>query len=102
MNEILQKRIEEAAKKQSNKYGHSLYVLGHFKDGANFVLNNLWISVEEGLPEYQQDVVVSDGLEYWMSWRTQETDAAHKDNNDFINYSTLEIKYWMSVPQLFG
>lgn len=78
------------------------YIETACKEIANFALQNQWISVDEALPEYQQDVVVSDGLEYWMSWRTQETDALHKDKNDFINHSALEIKYWMGVPQIKG
>lgn len=116
-NEIIKKRIETKAAVIGNEFRDAIAsrrthegvpeAVGTLTQEAarmmaSWLLEHLWISVDEALPEYQQDVVVSDGLEYWMSWRTQETDAAHKDKNDFINHSALEIKYWMSIPQLKG
>lgn len=69
MNEILQQRIEEAAKKYnarayspfddpyelSKEFERDCYC---FKEGANYALSNQWISVEEALPEetkYESD-----------------------------------------------
>ena len=101
MNEILQKRIEEAAKKQSNKYGCSLYVLGHFKDGATFALQNQWISVDEALPEEFDDgsefvfVIVKDD-------ETSYYDTDYISNGKWALHNSDKVTHWMSIPKLKG
>lgn len=67
MNEILKKRIEEAAGKCSFKYLsqnriEELELECHYEagfiDGAEYALSHQWISVEEALPEYGELVLV--------------------------------------------
>ena len=67
MNEILKKRIEEAAINGSKHYDPNIskysqgkqvgYIRG-FKEGAEYALSHQWISVEEALPEYGELVLV--------------------------------------------
>lgn len=52
MNEILQKRIEEAARDYSDhNYIDEGVEVPAFIEGADFALKNQWISVEEALPK---------------------------------------------------
>ena len=55
MNEILKKRIEEAA---NDRYTDNTFAYNGFIDGAEYALSNQWISVEEALPEYDKLVLV--------------------------------------------
>ena len=67
MNEILKKRIEEAAVEHQSKqpYCDDRKVRGMFVgyrkgfiEGAEYALSHQWISVEEALPEYGELVFV--------------------------------------------
>lgn len=49
MNGILRKRIEAEAEKWM--------MSGAFEAGAEFALSHQWISVDEALPEYEEDVL---------------------------------------------
>lgn len=62
MNEILRKRIEDKAA----DYADNLYpeffpqyrtAEAAFEAGAEFALSHQWISVDEALPEYEEDVL---------------------------------------------
>ena len=62
MNEILKKRIEEAAREYtSNQTG--LDYIGEtacergFIDGAEYAFSHQWISVEEAMPELNKEVL---------------------------------------------
>ena len=66
MNEILKKRIEEAAREGSKHYDPNVskysqgkqvgYIRG-FKEGAEYALSHQWISVDEALPEDEGHVL---------------------------------------------
>ena len=62
MNEILRKRIEEACiagSKQysdTSKYSKVGYLRG-FNEGAEYALSHQWISVEEAMPEANENVL---------------------------------------------
>ena len=62
MNEILKKRIEEAAVEHAESIPQSderkEYSREDFIAGAKYVLSHQWISVEEALPEYGELVLV--------------------------------------------
>ena len=67
MNEILKKRIEEAAGKRSFKYLSQdrieelelgCHYEAGFMEGAQYALSHQWISVEEYLPEENEKVLV--------------------------------------------
>ena len=67
MNEILKKRIEEAAREGSKHYNPNVskysqgkqvgYIRG-FNEGAHFAISHQWISVDEALPELMERVLV--------------------------------------------
>ena len=68
MNEILKKRIEEAAGKRSFMYLsqdriEELELGCHYEagfiDGAEYALSHQWISVDEALPKYDETVIVA-------------------------------------------
>ena len=54
MNEILKKRIEEAA---NDRYTDNTFAYKGFIDGACYALSHQWISVEEALPEANENVL---------------------------------------------
>ena len=54
MNEILKKRIEEAA---NNRYTNNTFAYKGFIDGAEYALSHQFISVEEALPEANEHVL---------------------------------------------
>lgn len=67
MNEILKKRIEEAAREGSKHYdpnvskysqGKQVGYLRGFNEGAEYALSHQWINVEESLPEEYELVLV--------------------------------------------
>ena len=62
MNEILKKRIEEAAIEYADSIPQSderkEYSREDFIEGAEYALSHQWISVEEALPEYGELVLV--------------------------------------------
>ena len=107
MNEILQKRIKEAACEES-----STYDLTEIKESnaaynaaikvATFILQNQWISVEEALPEENELVFgcVNDestpkaiGMAYY-----DEYGGWHYSDEEEISL----ITHWMPIPSLEG
>ena len=54
MNEILKKRIEEAA---NDRYTDNTFAYKGFIDGAEYALSHQWISVEEAMPEANENVL---------------------------------------------
>lgn len=114
MNEILQKRNEKAARDFNQKEGTPFALIGHvfnaFVDGANYALSNQWISVEEALPEYEEDVFVrfiehfqnnTDEFEvgYCTRWRTSDK-SVKTDSKEFSIIGNMEITHWMPIPEL--
>ena len=123
MNEILQKRIEEAAIKVSDvcepcDYGdpfcgscHRPYMYDAAKKMGEVILNNLWISVEEALPTYDKAVI---GMDYMpeLAWDDQTIIFVHRSNNPdvvtdknkFCVYPPrfCKVTHWMEIPSLKG
>ncbi|MBP5722047.1 MAG: DUF551 domain-containing protein [Bacteroidales bacterium] len=112
MNEIQQKRIEEAAENHEQCYnvgeehGYLYTHKGDIKEaviyGATFALQNQWISVEEGLPEVNKLVfgcVNDEGI-------PQAVGMAYYDEYGGWHYSDEEetslITHWMPIPSLEG
>lgn len=54
MNEILKKRIEEAA---NDRYTDNTFAYKGFIDGAEYALSHQLISVDEALPEANENVL---------------------------------------------
>ena len=111
MNTILQKRIEEAAYRES-----SIYDITAIKESnaayyaaikvATFALQNQWISVEEALPEvdghgYSKPVLVMDDTnELLVSTYSKIYDKWNVVGP--VSYHRLVVTHWMSIPSLEG
>lgn len=110
MNELLKKRVEEAAAKYSgNQTG--LDYIGEaaceqgFVDGAKYALSHQFISVEEAMPELNEEVLVlfPDGTAS-VAVRYKTFNADGKDtivwkNGDYT-YDDSWIRFWMPIPKL--
>ena len=113
MNEILQKRIEEVAENHEQCYnvgeehGYLYTHKGDVKEaviyGATFALRNQWISVEEALPDYEEDVLVTNDVgDYWFSHRTENENVMRDENNFASVNGIFKITYWMPIPEMKG
>lgn len=97
MNEILKKRIEEAADDLS--MNESPYYYQAFIDGAEYAISHQYISAKYDLPEYDEAVIVAYGNEeYGFSHRSNNPDVL-TDKNGFCNYCGKEIIGWMPIPK---
>lgn len=75
-----------------------------FMAGARFALSNQWISVDEALPDYEEDVLVIDklGVEdtgYYFNHRSNNP-MVKTYKNGFCDIGFEEVEYWMPVPEL--
>jgi len=107
MNTILQKRIEEAAHQyiQSDAVApeNMQLAFGDFINGAKWMLNNLWISVEEALPE-------EDIPNCFVAYKTFDmvfysTGSYEKDNDEWyvdgVGFN-VKVTHYMPIPSLEG
>lgn len=112
MNEILQKRIYEAAENHEQCYnvgeehGYLYTHKGDIKEaviyGADFALQNQWISVEEALPEFKGNfsdyyiIRTEDGwCDVTMYYRTSEKEY-------WWNFEKVKVTHWMPIPEIKG
>lgn len=123
MNEILQKRIEEAAENHEQCYnvgeehGYLYTHKGDIKEaviyGADFALQNQWISVVEALPEENRIIAKlsksfcnkDDCYEILNRIKKEYIDLRHPDGYYDLcgeNVPTSAITHWMPIPQLEG
>ncbi len=103
MNEILKKRIEEAAGKSSFKYlsqdGIEELELGchyeaGFMEGAQYALSHQWISVDEALPECSVIVFVKDKYDnYDIAYLSKKGYWIANDGRKII------VSLWMPIPK---
>ena len=112
MNEILQKRIEEAARDFNHKEGIPYALTGHvfnaFMEGATFILQNQWISVEEALPTERDE----EDEQYSTNVLARTKDCIRYAYYDFYNESWYSVEggyrfsgdviHWMCIPSLEG
>lgn len=94
MNKILQQKIEEAAKTEPWLSEEA------FVNGCEFILNNLWISVEEALPEFEGNfsdyyiIRTEKGLcAVTMYYRTSQEEY-------WWNFEEIKVTHWMEIPKL--
>ena len=111
MNEILQKRIEEAAKKYCQDKNYilpddtelsleALTAIDAYIEAAKSILQNQWISVEEALPEDKTKVFVIVKTPVGIVHRA---DYHINDYWYMSRYSPEEIvTHWMPIPSLGG
>ena len=112
MNEILKKRIEEAAGKHSFKYLSQNRIeeleLGcHYEagfiDGAEYALSHQFISVDEALPEPEEEVVLFNKnsiRHYEIGWLRKEKEYSKSKwaiTNGFVEDD--DITHWMPIPK---
>ena len=92
MNEILKKRIEEAAREYAGNQtgldyiGESSCEQG-FINGARFSLSNQWISVEDALPEANENVLALIG----------SVPVVAKGYH--VRARIRDISHWMPIPK---
>jgi hypothetical protein len=109
MNEILQKLIEEATTFLFKQRGLDKESC---RQAMYYILTNQWISVDEALPEYEEDVFVrfiehfqnnTDEFEvgYCTRWRTSDK-SVKTDSKEFSIIGNMEITHWMPIPELKG
>ena len=122
MNEILQKRIEEAAshyllhehKSPLNEILHQCDLKTEMQyhrdieqayiEGGKNSLQNQWISVDEALPEKNIMCLVRKETEVGIIY---DTDYIDYEGKWFFNFNRASIKsmaitHWMSIPELKG
>ena len=108
MNEILKKRIEEAAVEYAESIPQSderkKYSREDFIAGAEYTLSHQWISVEDVLPKYDESVLVIDktGIEgngVYFNHRSNNP-MVKTDENGFCDIGLPEVMYWCEVPKL--
>lgn len=106
MNTILQQRIEEAAHEyiQSDAVApeNMQLAFGDFINGANFALQNQWISVDEALPKESGDYLVivkqsSDSEAYF-----HEISTYNATDNIWFYVGKLIVTHWAPIPSLEG
>lgn len=114
MNTILQKRIEEAVKKTAcpqcvfNDGGtcnndDDCKLFDDFVGLMTFALQNQWVSVGEALPNYEEDVLVTNDVgDYWFSHRTENENVMQDENNFASVNGIFKITHWMPIPQIEG
>ena len=107
MNEILQKRIEEAAHEyiQSDAVApeNMQIAFGDFINGAKWALQNQWISVDEALPEEEFD----DGYEFVLVIVKEDEETLYYDTDYISNgkwelHNSDKVTHWMPIPPLKG
>ena len=114
MNEILKKRIEEAAINGSKHYDPNIskysqgkqvgYIRG-FNEGAEYAISHQFISVEEALPELMERVLVAYRLMNRISiciMKRIPHDSADPDNGKWhwslVNHKE-DVIAWMPIPK---
>ena len=106
MNEILKKRIEEAAYSACRDIADiSLREQNIFsiKLGAEYALSHQFISVDEALPEYNKAVLIIDktGIEgngVYFNHRSNNP-IVNTYENGFCDIGLSEVMYWCEVPK---
>ena len=108
MNEILKKRIEQAAIDGSKHYDPNVskysqgkqvgYIRG-FKEGAEYALSHQWISVDEALPEYDEVVVVRTTNGLVFNCHRSNRIGVKTDDDKWCNYTDGKIVVWLPIPK---
>lgn len=71
-----------------------------FEIAIRFTLENLWISVDEALPEYEETVLVTDGTDIWLTERTLKEWTDNLGFPEHESYSFEIITHWMPIPTI--
>ena len=123
MNEILKKRIEEAAINGSKHYDPNIskysqgkqvgYIRG-FKEGAEYAISHQWINVEESLPDRKEydwvltQIYMDDGFMCVPKvceirsdgyWHCAEYDELYKIGESFEKEMGCKVIAWLPIPK---
>lgn len=118
MNEILKKRIEEAAVEYAESIPQSderkEYSREDFIAGAEYALSQQWISVEESLPDRKEydwvltQIQMDDGFMCVPTvgeirsdgyWHCAEYDELYKIGESFEKEMGCKVIAWMPIPK---
>ena len=100
MNEIINKRIEEVSYEDADGlypryFAHYAVRRNGFLAGAEYALENQWISVKEGLPEKGTKVFAQDKYgNCSVSYLNEKNSWRSDDGYEII------VAYWMPIPKL--
>ena len=97
--------LQEKIQKKANEYGKLASV---FLEGAEFALNNQWISVDEDLPCNHEELIITG--DYYEK-ETIEVITINEFKMVGLNYMILcdnkwkwkydiEFCYWMPIPEV--
>jgi hypothetical protein len=93
MNELLKKRIEEAA---NDRYTDNTFAYKGFIDGAEYALSRQWISVEDALPKNGENVFAIDSDDdAYVAW----FDEMDKTWRDLSDGQFIVPTHWMPIPK---
>lgn len=74
-----------------------------FVAGVEYLLSNLWTSVDDKLPKLDEDVVVyyvsDDGEENYMFSHRTDDDEVLTDKNGFCIYNNEKITHWQKLTK---
>ena len=102
MNEILKKRIEEAADGYSveitpacrNGYFERYQTADAFEAGAEYAISHQWISVEDELPECSVMMFVKDKYgNYDIAYLSKKGYWIANDGREIV------VSFWMPIPK---
>lgn len=112
MNEILKKRIEEAVENYSVEimpaYSDGFFeryqIADGFEAGAKYALSHQWISVDEALPEENEEVLCMMKSNYaivsgYIYKENSIVKVATSSNFHFEDYEGYEVIAWMPIPE---
>ena len=74
-----------------------------FVTGVEYLLSNLWTSVDDKLPKLDEDVVVyyvsDDGEENYMFSHRTDDEEVLTDKNGFCIYNNEKITHWQKLTK---
>lgn len=77
--------------------------LSDLVDVINQCDSTKWISVGEALPEYEEDVIVTNSYDdYWFAHRSNNKKVIVDEYGFARTPTVLRITHWMHIPELKG
>ena len=92
--------IQEKIQKKAEGYGK---LAPAFLEGAEFALNNQWISVEDDLPRNHEELLINKGVTKKVfvlkSGDSPGVDFMLRVNGEWIWFAYENHKFWMPIPE---
>lgn len=104
---MTRKQIEKEAQRRTNKFkvpdNNLIAYEKGFVEGAEWALSHQWVSVEDELPPFEENVLVKIKLENLITneirHRTNNP-KVYVDKNKFAIYDYEVVTHWMPIPLL--